>query len=279
MQETCDTIYQTLKMRAERAAQGNAIVAPGHGPLTYGLLLQQVEHFAHSLHEMGVGRNDRIAIVLPNGPEMAVAFLGVAACATSVPLNPAFRAAEFDFLFSDLRPKALIVQSDTDSPAIAIAQKHGIRIIDALPDAGRETGTFSLKGKRRACASQVGFAEAEDVAVILHTSGTTTCPKLVPLTQANIIASAHAIAATLELTPKDRCLNVMPLFHVHGLVGALFSSMMASASVICSAGFDSERFFTLLEEFHPTWYTAVPAIHQAVLSRASSYREMLQRCR
>jgi acyl-CoA synthetase (AMP-forming)/AMP-acid ligase II len=110
-EETCDTIYQMLKKRAERAPQGNAIVAPGRGPLTYALLLLQVELLAHSLHEMGVGRNDRVAIVLPNGPEMAVAFLGVAACATSAPLNPAFRAAEFDFFFSDLQPKALIVQS------------------------------------------------------------------------------------------------------------------------------------------------------------------------
>jgi amino acid adenylation domain-containing protein len=276
MQETCDTIYQLLKTRADRAPRAAAIVAPGRGPLTYALLLQRVEHLAHLLHEMGIGRNDRVAIVLPNGSEMAMAFLGVAACATSAPLNPAFRDAEFDFLFSDLRPKALIVQSDTNSPAIAIAQKHCIPIIEALPDARRETGTFSLKGKRRACAFQVGFADAEDVAVILYTSGTTSRPKLVPLTQANILTSARAIAATLELTPEDRCLNVMPLFHIHGLVGALFSSIMAGASVICSAGFDSERFFTLLEDFHPTWYTAVPTIHQAVLSRAPSYSETLR---
>ena len=131
MQETCDTIYQLLKTRADRAPRAAAIVAPGRGPLTYALLLQRVEHLAHLLHEMGIGRNDRVAIVLPNGSEMAMAFLGVAACATSAPLNPAFRDAEFDFLFSDLRPKALIVQSDTNSPAIAIAQKHCIPIIEA----------------------------------------------------------------------------------------------------------------------------------------------------
>src|SRR6516164_2825870 len=105
MQETCDTIYQMLKTRAERAPQGNAIVAPGRGPLTYALLLQQVEHFAHSLHEMGVGQNDRVAIVLPNGPEIAVAFLGVACCTTAAPLNPAYRENEFDFYLSNLNAK------------------------------------------------------------------------------------------------------------------------------------------------------------------------------
>jgi len=265
-----------LKKRAERAPQGNAIVAPGRGPLTYALLLLQVEHLAHSLHEMGVGRNDRVAIVLPNGPEMAVAFLGVAACATSAPLNPAFRAAEFDFFFSDLQPKALIVQSGADSPAIAIAQKHGIPIIDALPDAGREAGMFSLKSKRRACAFQVGFAEAEDVAVILHTSGTTSRSKLVPVTQASLYLSAEKVQLALDLSCSDRYLNVTPMFYSQGIMLTI-SSMLVGGSVVSTPGFSATHFFRWIEELHPTWYSAAPAIHQAILTQSRRNRDIIAR--
>src|ERR1051325_137382 len=129
MQEnTCNTIYLMLKAMAARASQASAIITPGHNPLTYELLLQQVEKVAQSLNEIGVARNDRVALLLPNGPEMATAFLGVAACCTCAPLNPGFRSSEFDSFFSELHPKALIVQSGIDSAARAVAQRHLIPV-------------------------------------------------------------------------------------------------------------------------------------------------------
>ena len=112
---------------------------------------------------------------------------------------------------------------------------------------------------------------------MLHTSGTTSRPKLVPLTQANICRSGYNISLTLALTEKDRCLNVMPLFHIHGLIGAVVASVTAGARVVCTPGFDAESFFDWLNDFHPTWYTAVPTIHQAVLARASAHREIIAR--
>ena len=114
------------------------------------------------------------------------------------------------------------------------------------------------------------FPGADDIALILHTSGTTSRPKMVPLTQANLLASAGNIASTLRLSAADRCLNVMPLFHIHGLVGALLSSVTAGSRVICTAGFDIEQFLPWLEAFRPTWYTAVPTIHHAVLTRSQA---------
>ena len=105
----------------------------------------------------------------------------------------------------------------------------------------------------------------------MHTSGTTSRPKLVPLTQANLCASAANIRRTLDLSPQDRCLNVMPLFHIHGLIAALLASLARGASVICTGGFETARFFSALELLQPTWYTAVPTIHQAVLAAAGDY--------
>src|SRR5437867_4448544 len=272
------SIYHLLKIQADRRPNAIAITAPGRAPLTYSRLSSQVEHTVETLNSISIGRNDRVAMVLPDGPEAAVAFLGVAAGATCAPLNPHYRASEFDFYLPDLKATALIVQSEIDSPAKAVAQRRGIPVIELTPMLEAEAGIFTLTAYKGSRPIREGFAEAEDVALVLHTSGTTSRPKMVPLTQKNLLASANHIGTTLELTEKDRCLNIMPLFHIHALVGAVLASLMAGASVVCTSGFDAEEFFTWLGESHPTWYTAVPTIHQAVLSCAAAHKEQLQRC-
>lgn len=218
-------------------------------------------------------------MVLPNGPEMAVAFLAVASCATSAPLNPACRANEFDFYLSDLKPKALMIQCDLDSPARAVAQARGLPVIELSPHLEEEAGIFELAGEGGKDAVASDFAQPEDVASVLLTSGTTSRPKQVPLTQAYICTSADKVRSALQLDDNDRCLNIMPLFHVHGLIGAMLSSLAAGATVICTPGLYAPKFFEWLEEFHPTWYTAVPTMHQAILARAAANIETISRCR
>jgi acyl-CoA synthetase (AMP-forming)/AMP-acid ligase II len=122
----------------------------------------------------------------------------------------------------------------------------------------------SLKGN----AASGGFAEEDDVALVLHTSGTTSRPKIVPLSQTNITASAYHIGNTLALREEDVCLNIMPLFHIHGLIAATLSSIAAGASVVCTPGFNALKFFGWFSGARPTWYTAVPTMHQAILARA-----------
>ncbi|HSW50050.1 MAG TPA: AMP-binding protein, partial [Bryobacteraceae bacterium] len=116
-------------------------------------------------------------------------------------------------------------------------------------------------------------ATPDDVALILHTSGTTSRPKMVPLTHRNLTASALHIRSTLSLGPADRCLNVMPLFHIHGLIGALLSSLSAGGSVFCAPGFQAPLFLGWMREYQPTWHTAVPTMQQAILSRAENADE------
>ncbi len=110
---------------------------------------------------------------------------------------------------------------------------------------------------------------------MLHTSGTTSRPKIVPLTHTNVTASAYHIGETLALKPDDVCLNIMPLFHIHGLIAATLSSIAAGASVVCTPGFNALKFFAWMEEANPTWYTAVPTMHQAILTRAERNREII----
>jgi acyl-CoA synthetase (AMP-forming)/AMP-acid ligase II len=208
---------------------------------------------------------------------MALAFLSIASAATSAPLNPAYREAEFEFYMTDLEARALIVLAGSESPATRVAHAHGIPVIHLVPEPDGPAGLFAFSGDRCQASSLVGPARPEDVALVLHTSGTTARPKMVPLTQRNLCVSAQHVWRTLQLRAQDRCLNVMPLFHIHGLVAALLASLGAGASVVCTPGFLAPRFFGWLDTFRPTWYTAVPTMHQAILARAADQHEILTR--
>ena len=256
-----------------------ALSAANHDPLTYAGLLEQVKYTVERLNNLGIGRGDRIALVLPDGVQMAAAFLGISSAATCAPLHPAFRAQEYFSLFADLTPKALVVEAGAVNGAIAAAKRALIPIIEMSPAGQTGIGHLSLQGERLESTTQRGFAGSDDVALMLFTSGTTAKPKLVPLSHNNLLASAHNIAATLELTGNDRCLNIMPLFHIHGLIGALLASLVSGGSVICPPGFKAPQFFDWLKEFQPTWYSAVPTMHQAILERAQDHSEVIREYR
>jgi oxalate---CoA ligase len=255
-----------------------AIGAPGRPGLTQGGLRELARRTVAALNGLGIGRGDRVALVLPNGPEMATAFVTIACGATTAPLNPAYRGEEFEFYLSDLNARALVILEGLESPARAVATARGIPIIELVPDASGPAGLFTLKPERplSGTPARAGFAEAEDVALVLHTSGTTARPKIVPLRHVNVTASAYHIGQTLELKREDVCLNIMPLFHIHGLIAAVLSSLAAGGAVVCTPGFNALKFFSWFEEVGPTWYTAVPTMHQAILGRAGRNAESLK---
>jgi len=251
-----------------------AVSASGRADLTYGLFASLVDDVAAALRARGLARNDKLAIVLPNGPDMAASFVACACAVTAAPLNPAYREDEFHFYMEDLKAKALLVEEGSASPGIAAAHRLGIPVLTLHP--AREAGAFTISGEAIAPAVSQGLAEANDIALVLHTSGTTSRPKIVPLTHANLLASANNIRATLRLTAADRCLNIMPLFHIHGLVAAILATLSAGASVFATPGFNALKFFGWMEEAKPTWYTAVPTMHQAILSRAERNAEIIR---
>ncbi len=266
----------TLKsLLAQHEAGAPAIGAPGRNWLSYGGLRTLADDIAAQLRAASIGENDRVAIVLPNGPDMATAFVTIAQAAVTAPLNPAYRQEEYEFYLQDLQAKALVVQAGYDGPALAAAQKFGLMILRLSADGDAPAGQFSLFSDGGATAAPAGAPGPDSIALILHTSGTTSRPKIVPLLHSNLTASATAIRDTLALTPADRCLNVMPLFHIHGLIAAVSASLSAGASIWCAPGFDALRFFGWMKEATPTWYTAVPTMHQAILSRAERNSEIV----
>ncbi len=270
---------QTL---TEWMAQGQAnavcLSAPNAAPLSYQALRDLATQVQTSLNAVGIGRNDRVAIVLPNGAEMAAAFVAVAACSTSAPLNPAYRADEFEFYLNDLHAKALVVEHGSTSPAVEVAQKLGVSIVYLHPSPAQGAGSFTLDTSSRASqtAASPGKAQADDVALVLHTSGTTSRPKIVPLTQRNVCASAQHIARSTAFSAADRGLNVMPLFHIHGLIAGILAPLSQGGEVHCTSGFNALKFFSQMEEVKPTWYTAVPTMHQAILSRAANNSQVIR---
>ncbi|MHC4931678.1 MAG: AMP-binding protein, partial [Planctomycetota bacterium] len=264
-------IGSMIEAQSESAGDAPAIEGIERPQLTYGELAVLVRETAATLRAFGIGPGDRVAVVLRNGPEMATTFLSVAAAATCAPLNPEYRAEEFEFYLSDLHASALILASGSDSPAAAVARARNIPILELAP------GRHTLSGPRG--SGKGGFAGPDDIALILHTSGTTSRPKMVPLSHANLCASARNVRDSLALGPEDRCLNVLPLFHIHGLVCATLGSIAAGGSVACSPGFHPIRFFEWLDIVRPTWFTAVPTMHQGILARVDGHREAVERSR
>lgn len=274
MDYPADTILGLLRAGDDTAP---AIGAPGRPWLTHAGLRALAGATVGALNAMGIGRGDRVAIVLPNGPEMAAAFVTIACGATTAPLNPAYKAEEFDFYLADLGARALVIARGMDSPARAVAAARGIPIVELDAAADGPAGAFTLDaGGLSGTAASPGPAGPEDVALVLHTSGTTSRPKIVPLRQRNVTASAYHIGASLELARDDVCLNIMPLFHIHGLIAATLASLAAGAAVSCSPGFNAFRFFAWFAEVRPTWYTAVPTMHQAILGLAERNRATIE---
>jgi acyl-CoA synthetase (AMP-forming)/AMP-acid ligase II len=263
------TVADLLADQSEEALAISAIDRPG---LTYGAFKELAADSTAKMNSFGIGRGDRVAIVLPNGPEMATSFVSLSAGLTIAPLNPAYRAEEFDFYLSDLGAKALVVADDHNGPALEVARKLGVSIIRLSAAENAPAGQFTLDcegAPPEGQSSSFGMAGEDDVALVLHTSGTTSRPKIVPLLHRNVTASAAHIVDALSLTPADHCLNVMPLFHIHGLIAAVLASLASGSRVTCTPGFNALQFFSWLREAKPTWYTAVPTMHQAILSRAA----------
>jgi oxalate---CoA ligase len=253
-----------------------AIAALDRSDLSFDALRTQVASTVAALNHLGIGRNDRVAIVLPNGPDMAVSFVAIAAGATACPLNPAYRADEFEFYLSDLKAKALVVEAGSTSAAIDVAKKSGVRVIMLTP--GTAAGSFTLTeegGATQTPAANGGMAHTGDIALILHTSGTTSRPKIVPLSQANVCASACNVRDTLKLAPGDCGLNIMPMFHIHGLIAGLLAPLAAGSKIFCSPGFNALKFFSWMPLAKPTWYTAVPTMHQTILARAAQNKDII----
>lgn len=247
-----------------------ALTAPNRPDTSYQALRAHCQKIGRQLASRGLTHKDRVAIVLPNGPEMATAFVAVSSYMSAAPLNPAYKQSEYQFYLDDLKPKLVIVAQDSDNPVRHAAAELGIEVVEAVVGENDPAGVFHLCDDER----DIEPAGAADEALVLHTSGTTSRPKVVPLLHRNIYASAQNISNALELGDTDHCLNIMPLFHIHGLIAVLTASLFKGASVCCSSGFNAIGFLELAGTQNISWYSGVPTMHQTILLRAKRQPEI-----
>ncbi|KAM0129592.1 hypothetical protein ACHAQE_005472 [Botrytis cinerea] len=249
-----------------------AIIVPGKQPLTitYKQLTAEISSFQKKLAKLGVTPQAAVSIALPNTYEFIIAFLaaswqrGIAA-----PLNSAYKQEEFEFYIDDLSSAVALVPKDSfqkDGPAVRAARKYNAAIAECYWNGSEVVLDVKDEGKLKGKGNQkVEQAQPDDVALVLHTSGTTGRPKAVPLTHRNLTTTMKNIQATYKLTPADRTMLVMPLFHVHGLLAGFLAPLMSGGSVIVPLKFSASEFWSDFITHKANWYTAVPTIHQILL--------------
>ena len=241
-----------------------AVIVPELGiRITYDSLRQQVLEMANALAAAGIRRGDSVAIALPNGLPAIVSFLAASIAGIAAPLNPAYPYEEFVFFLRDTDARILLcpaVGSEYVRTAAA-DQKIPVHFVEM-----NEQGMVRLAGAPTGVAAEA--PKADDIALILHTSGSTGRPKRVPLRHFNLAVSAANIANTYALSPEDVSLCIMPLFHVHGLLGSTMATLLSGGTVVVPTKFNALSFWRTVREYGVTWYSGVPTMHQLLLARA-----------
>jgi acyl-CoA synthetase (AMP-forming)/AMP-acid ligase II len=249
-----------------------ALGAPDRRFTDFAALRRLMDDTATFLAGFGIGRTEPVALVCARGATSAAAFLAVAGAATAAPIDPLSRAEELEFLLSELGAAALVMEAGLDSPVPLVAARLGLPVLTLTPT-GAGAGLFDLAAPPRWAGTGRTPGRpprSDDIALLLPTSGTVSRPKLVALTHGNLCASAAAIAASLALTAADRCFNPMPLFQIHGLMAGTLAPLSAGGSVWYPTDSDGRRMLGWLAEARPTWYTAAPILHQAMLAGAEA---------
>jgi acyl-CoA synthetase (AMP-forming)/AMP-acid ligase II len=246
-----------------------AVVLPDRGAAaTRRWLSDQVEELAQSIRGAGLQPGQVAAIVLPNGLEYLACFLAVVrARLIAAPLNPAYKADEFRFYLEDAGA-AVLLAPPGEHLARDVAGALGLPVWTVTWTPGQAICLEGPPPTRRSAHPEP--PRPEDTALFLHTSGTTSRPKGVPLTHGNLMASVRNIAAHYQLTPADTGLVVMPLFHVHGLIGATLAPLFAGGTVVVPPRFSASAFWPTVTAHRVNWYSASPTIHQVLLSRADA---------
>ncbi|KAG7559373.1 AMP-binding enzyme C-terminal domain [Arabidopsis thaliana x Arabidopsis arenosa] len=274
-----DTLTGLFNTIARKFPDRRAISVSGKFDLTHARLHDQIERAASSLVSViGIKPGDVVALTFPNNVEFVIMFLAVIrARATAAPLNVAYTTEEFEFYLSDSDSKLLLTSQEGSAPAQEAASKLNISHVTAtLLDAGSELALYVAGSESVVDSATELINHQDDPALFLHTSGTTSRPKGVPLTQLNLVSSIKNIKSVYKLTESDSTVIVLPLFHVHGLLAGLLSSLGAGAAVTLPAAgrFSATTFWPDMKKYNATWYTAVPTIHQIILDRHTRHPEL-----
>ncbi|WOH69765.1 AMP-binding protein [Bradyrhizobium sp. BWA-3-5] len=265
--EAQSTLGRVISRTASSFPHQPAIVSATFAPLTYDGLQRQLDHVRRQLRLAGFDCGARIGVLMPNGPEAVLGIVAVACCSIAVPLDARLSPAEIDQRLEMLRLDALIMPQGRDFEARQAAERRRVVIIEAAPVVN---GQLELN-----IAVQVSNFPAIDAepdpsspAFILQTSGTTAQPKLIPFSHSNMLAAAARLQAWFGLTHRDRCLSVSSPYYSHGLKVTVFTPLLTGGSIAVPANAAVLALDEWLDVLRPTWYSAGPTLHAAVLDKA-----------
>ena len=270
-----DSILELLSSSSKYALIGTDDV---ESPTTHSRLVNFIKNEG-DLNRFGLGRGDRIGVLLPLGPHLIVSILTAITYCTCAPINPMSTEEEIKSELKNLRIKAVIVLDDPSSSHIQSAsQSLNLQIIFLRPNS-EECGLFSLTSTNQSQhipnKLPINHSKSDDIAIVLHTSGTTGTKKIVPIKLRDLCVSAVLVASSMQLNNQDICLNMMPLFHVGGIVRNLLAPLLAGGSIICTTGVDPSLFWKLCKTKNCTWYYAAPTIHMSIIEEAEKLENTL----
>jgi amino acid adenylation domain-containing protein len=271
------SLFTIISQQAENNPHKIAIIdSLSKQSFTYLQLKNHTESIVINLQNLGYSSTDRIATLLHEGIEMALMFLAISHFATHIPMNPAYQKEEVISYLEILNCQTLIVDGNTDLETIKLAKQKGFKVLQLEFKVNQKTIGFSLKEEKIASSLiNNNNTNTSNTVLILLTSGTTSQPKIVPLTHTNINTATKNICETLQLTSEDCTIAVMPFFHIHGL-STLFATILSGGSIICLPEFTTEYFALSFQEFQPTWYSASPTIHQVILDYLNNNPEIIK---
>lgn len=273
------TIYDVLRHWADHTPAAPAFLTVDGPPTDYSTLKQAVDQIGRELAACGVRRCDRIAIAERGGTDAAIAALGVWSHAAVVPLNPNFTTGELALAMRDLGVKALAVTDPAESPAHTVTRQLGLPVLTISRNGSPGTYRIEVEGGPLGAPGPCEPAQADDPVLILATSGTTSRSKIVPLLQRHLRARGELNARFLELTPSDRALNLMPLFHGGGLSAGLATCLFAGSSVCPLPSLDADTFYRHLEVLKPTYAMGAPAVFSSIIDQAERFQTAIAEAR
>ena len=247
-----------------------SIINENNENISAKLLFKIIEHNSDIIRKLKIKKIDTIAIVIENSPAFITSFLSTINVCIAAPLNPGYTSSEFAFYFKDLKPKALITNLKSTHPSIKIAYKNKVKILRI------NNLLFTTKEKLLKKVKPI-ITDLNNHALILHTSGTTSKPKMVALTHKNLISSANNISSALKLSKKDKNIIVMPSFHIHGIIASILAPLYKGGRVVALPKFNVLTFYNNLNIHQPTWFTAVPTMLQSILDRSKNNKEIIKK--